>query len=56
MRVRQNVHFEILGQRGGGWTVLGIQHTEKQAIKEAREQRRAGRTMITQGVVAKLPG
>ncbi len=42
MRVRQNVHFEILGQRGGGWTVLGIQHAEKEAIKEAQMQRCAG--------------
>ena len=42
MRVRQNVHFEILGQRGGGWTVLGIQQTEHDAVKQAKARRGAG--------------
>ena len=42
MRVQKSVHFEILGQRGGSWTILGIQHAEGDAIKEAKAQRIQG--------------
>ena len=42
MRTRKNVHYEIMAQRGTGWTILGIRHNEKEAIDVAKKQRKAG--------------
>ncbi len=35
-------HFEVLAQRGGDWTILGIYDDESEAIREAKANRLSG--------------
>ena len=42
MRPRENVHFEIMAQRGNAWTIVGISKQEKQAISLAKAKKISG--------------
>lgn len=42
MRPRENVHFEIMAQRGNAWTIVGISKQEKQAISIAKAKKISG--------------